>query len=86
MSSAPRAAGLVRGYEVVIGIETHAQLSTRSKIFSGASTEFGAAPNTQASAVDLALPGYDLVTGLGSPNTYNLARNLLDVQKGVARR
>ena len=31
-------------------------------------------------------PGYDLVTGLGSPNTYNLARNLLDVQKGVARR
>jgi aspartyl-tRNA(Asn)/glutamyl-tRNA(Gln) amidotransferase subunit B len=48
---------LVRGYEVVIGIETHAQLSTLSKIFSGASTAFGAAPNTQASAVDLALPG-----------------------------
>jgi aspartyl-tRNA(Asn)/glutamyl-tRNA(Gln) amidotransferase subunit B len=48
---------LVRGYEVVIGIETHAQLSTRSKIFSGASTAFGAPPNTQASAVDLALPG-----------------------------
>jgi aspartyl-tRNA(Asn)/glutamyl-tRNA(Gln) amidotransferase subunit B len=48
---------LVRGWEVVIGIETHAQLSTRSKIFSGASTQFGAAPNTQASAVDLALPG-----------------------------
>ncbi len=48
---------LIRGYEVVIGIETHAQLSTRSKIFSGASTRFGAAPNTQASAVDLALPG-----------------------------
>ena len=48
---------LTRGYEVVIGIETHAQLSTRSKIFSGASTTFGAAPNTQASAVDLALPG-----------------------------
>ncbi len=41
----------------MIGIETHAQLSTRSKIFSGASTAFGAAPNTQASAVDLALPG-----------------------------
>ncbi len=51
------APGLIRGYEVVIGIETHAQLSTRSKIFSGASTAFGAAPNTQASAVDLALPG-----------------------------
>ena len=48
---------LIRGYEVVIGIETHAQLSTRAKIFSGASTAFGAAPNTQASAVDLALPG-----------------------------
>ena len=48
---------LTRGYEVVIGIETHAQLSTRSKIFSGSSTTFGAAPNTQASAVDLALPG-----------------------------
>ena len=51
------AAMLVRGYEVVIGIETHAQLSTVSKIFSGASTAFGAEPNTQASAVDLALPG-----------------------------
>ena len=48
---------LTRGYEVVIGIETHAQLSTRSKIFSGSSTRFGAAPNTQASPVDLALPG-----------------------------
>ncbi|MEO8924552.1 MAG: Asp-tRNA(Asn)/Glu-tRNA(Gln) amidotransferase subunit GatB, partial [Caldimonas sp.] len=48
---------LVRGYEVVIGIETHTQLSTCSKIFSGSSTAFGAAPNTQASAVDLALPG-----------------------------
>jgi aspartyl-tRNA(Asn)/glutamyl-tRNA(Gln) amidotransferase subunit B len=44
-------------WEVVIGLETHAQLSTRSKIFSGASTAFGAAPNTQASAVDIALPG-----------------------------
>lgn len=48
---------LIRGYEVVIGLETHAQLSTKSKAFSGSSTEFGAAPNTQASAVDLALPG-----------------------------
>ncbi|MED5620698.1 Asp-tRNA(Asn)/Glu-tRNA(Gln) amidotransferase subunit GatB [Ideonella sp. BN130291] len=48
---------LIRGYEVVIGLETHAQLSTQSKIFSGSSTAFGAAPNTQASAVDLALPG-----------------------------
>jgi aspartyl-tRNA(Asn)/glutamyl-tRNA(Gln) amidotransferase subunit B len=44
-------------WEVVIGLETHAQLSTESKIFSGASTRFGAEPNTQASPVDLALPG-----------------------------
>jgi aspartyl-tRNA(Asn)/glutamyl-tRNA(Gln) amidotransferase subunit B len=48
---------LVRGYEVVIGFETHSQLSTQSKIFSRASTAFGAEPNTQACAVDLALPG-----------------------------
>lgn len=48
---------LVQGYEVVIGFETHAQLSTQSKIFSRASVAFGAEPNTQACAVDLALPG-----------------------------
>ena len=53
----PTTPKLIRGYEVVIGLETHAQLSTRSKIFSGSSTQFGAAPNTQASPVDLALPG-----------------------------
>jgi len=44
-------------WEVVIGLETHTQLLTQSKIFSGASTQFGAQPNTQACAVDLALPG-----------------------------
>ncbi|MBV2234986.1 MAG: Asp-tRNA(Asn)/Glu-tRNA(Gln) amidotransferase subunit GatB [Sterolibacterium sp.] len=44
-------------WEVVIGLETHVQLQTQSKIFSGASTAFGAAPNAQACAVDLALPG-----------------------------
>ena len=44
-------------WEIVIGLETHAQLNTRSKMFSGASTTFGAAPNTQACAVDIALPG-----------------------------
>jgi len=44
-------------WEVVIGLETHAQLSTVSKIFSGASTAFGAVPNSHASAVDIALPG-----------------------------
>ena len=48
---------LVHGYEVIIGFETHAQLSTTSKIFSRAATAFGAEPNTQACAVDLALPG-----------------------------
>jgi aspartyl-tRNA(Asn)/glutamyl-tRNA(Gln) amidotransferase subunit B len=54
MATTPK---LIRGYEVVIGIETHVQLSTRSKAFSGSSTQFGAEPNTQASPVDLALPG-----------------------------
>jgi aspartyl-tRNA(Asn)/glutamyl-tRNA(Gln) amidotransferase subunit B len=44
-------------WEIVIGLETHAQLSTQSKIFSNASTAFGAAPNTQASVIDVALPG-----------------------------
>ena len=44
-------------WETVIGLEIHAQLATRSKIFSGASTAYGAAPNTQACAVDLGLPG-----------------------------
>ena len=44
-------------WEIVIGIETHVQLSTRSKIFSGASTDFGASANTHACEVDLALPG-----------------------------
>jgi len=50
-------AKLIQGYEVVIGFETHAQLSTQSKIFSRAATAFGAEPNTQACAVDMALPG-----------------------------
>ena len=44
-------------WEVVIGLETHAQLQTKSKIFSGSSIAFGAEPNVQASAVDIALPG-----------------------------
>jgi aspartyl-tRNA(Asn)/glutamyl-tRNA(Gln) amidotransferase subunit B len=55
--SSPAPLKMIRGYEVVIGIETHVQLSTQSKIFSGASTQFGAAPNTQACPVDMALPG-----------------------------
>src|SRR5579863_3653369 len=44
-------------WETVIGLEVHTQLATKSKIFSGASTRYGAPPNTQACAVDVALPG-----------------------------
>ena len=44
-------------WEPVIGLEVHLQLATKSKIFSGSPTTFGAEPNTQASAVDLAMPG-----------------------------
>jgi aspartyl-tRNA(Asn)/glutamyl-tRNA(Gln) amidotransferase subunit B len=57
---------LVQGYEVVIGFETHAQLSTQSKIFSRASVAFGAEPNTQACAVDMALPGTLPVMNMGA--------------------
>jgi aspartyl-tRNA(Asn)/glutamyl-tRNA(Gln) amidotransferase subunit B len=53
-------------WEIVIGLETHAQLSTVSKMFSGASTAFGAAPNTQASPVDIALPGVLPVANKGA--------------------
>jgi aspartyl-tRNA(Asn)/glutamyl-tRNA(Gln) amidotransferase subunit B len=53
-------------WEVVIGLETHAQLSTRSKIFSGASIAFGAEANTQACAVDIALPGVLPVANRGA--------------------
>ena len=59
-------AKLVQGYEVVIGFETHAQLSTKSKIFSRASVAFGAEPNTQACAVDMALPGTLPVMNVGA--------------------
>jgi len=48
---------MMTDWEVVIGLEIHAQLATRSKIFSGAATAYGAPPNTQASLVDLAYPG-----------------------------
>ncbi len=57
---------LVQGYEVVIGFETHAQLSTQSKIFSRAPTAFGAEANTQACAVDMALPGTLPVMNVGA--------------------
>ena len=48
---------MVMQWETVIGLEIHAQLATKSKIFSAASTAYGAEPNTQACAVDLGLPG-----------------------------
>ena len=57
---------LIQGYEVVIGFETHAQLSTQSKIFSRAPTAFGAEANTQACAVDMALPGTLPVMNVGA--------------------
>ena len=53
-------------WETVVGLEIHAQLSTRSKIFSGASTRFGAVPNAQACAVDIALPGVLPVANKGA--------------------
>src|SRR5262249_42979717 len=56
LARAPRDTAM-SAWDVVVGIETHAQLLTKSKMFSGASTAFGASPNTQASAVDIALPG-----------------------------
>ncbi len=71
-------------WEVVIGIETHVQLATVSKIFSGASTAFGAAPNTQASPVDLALPGVLPVLNKGAVEC--AIRFGLSVDADVARK
>ena len=48
---------LLKEWESVIGLEIHVQLNTKSKLFSGASTDFGAEPNTQACNIDLGLPG-----------------------------
>src|SRR5947209_3104104 len=48
---------LINGWEVVIGMEVHAQVSSKAKLFSGASTEFGGAPNSHVSLVDAAMPG-----------------------------
>jgi aspartyl-tRNA(Asn)/glutamyl-tRNA(Gln) amidotransferase subunit B len=61
-----RAEVITMEWETVIGLETHAQLSTASKIFSGASTAFGAPPNSQAGAVDIALPGVLPVLNVGA--------------------
>src|SRR5215510_4763612 len=50
-------AKLINGYEVVVGMEVHAQVTSQAKLFSGASTEFGGAPNSHVSLVDAAMPG-----------------------------
>jgi aspartyl-tRNA(Asn)/glutamyl-tRNA(Gln) amidotransferase subunit B len=55
--NAPVKSKLIRGYEVVIGLEVHAQVTSNAKLFSGASTEFGGAPNSHVSLVDAAMPG-----------------------------
>ncbi len=80
---------LVQGYEVVIGFETHTQLTTKSKIFSRASTAFGAEPNTQASAVDLALPGALPVMNKGAVQRaieFGLAVNAHIAEKSIFAR
>ncbi|MES3003316.1 MAG: Asp-tRNA(Asn)/Glu-tRNA(Gln) amidotransferase subunit GatB [Pseudomonadota bacterium] len=82
-------AKLIQGYEVVIGFETHAQLSTESKIFSRAPTAFGAEPNTQASPVDLALPGTLPVMNKGAVQRaieFGLAVNAHIAEKSIFAR
>ena len=79
----------VQGYEVVIGFETHTQLTTQSKIFSRASTAFGAEPNTQASAVDFALPGALPVMNKGAVQRaieFGLAVNAHIAEKSIFAR
>src|SRR5216110_3813051 len=71
-------------WETVIGLETHTQLSTASKIFSAASTAFGAPPNSQASAVDVALPGVLPVLNKGAVE--RAIRFGLSVGANIARR
>ncbi len=71
-------------WEAVIGLEIHAQLATRSKIFSGASTAYGAEPNTQACAVDLGLPG--VLPVLNAEAVRMAARFGLATHSTVARR
>ena len=56
-ATTPSATAFIKGWEITLGLETHVQLSTVSKVFSGSSTAYGAAPNTQANSVDMALPG-----------------------------
>jgi len=88
MSKDPKSL-LVQGYEVVIGFETHTQLTTQSKIFSRASTSFGAEPNTNASAVDFALPGALPVMNKGAVQRaieFGLAVNAHIAEKSIFAR
>ena len=74
-------------WETVIGLEIHVQLATRSKIFSGAATTFGAEPNTQACAVDLAMPGTLPVLNEQAVNFAVMFGLAVDSQrKGISRR
>jgi aspartyl-tRNA(Asn)/glutamyl-tRNA(Gln) amidotransferase subunit B len=80
---------LVQGYEVVIGFETHTQLTTQSKLFSRAPIAFGAEPNTQASAVDFALPGALPVMNKGAVQRaieFGLAVNAHIAEKSIFAR
>ena len=82
-------AKLIQGYEVVIGFETHTQLTTQSKLFSRAPIAFGAEPNTQASAVDFALPGALPVMNKGAVQRaieFGLAVNAHIAEKSVFAR
>jgi len=79
----------MNSWEIVIGLETHVQLATQSKIFSGASTAFGAMPNTQASPVDLALPGVLPVLNIGAVACairFGLAAGAVVAEKSVFAR
>jgi len=57
MDASAKSSDLIRGWQVVIGMEVHAQVASRAKLFSGASTEFGGEPNSHVSLVDAAMPG-----------------------------
>src|SRR5688572_30960275 len=87
---------LIRGWEVVIGLEVHAQVASHAKLFSGASTEFGGAPNSHVSLVDAAMPGMLPVinaacvaqavrTGLGLKAKVNLASVFRSEERRVGK-
>jgi aspartyl-tRNA(Asn)/glutamyl-tRNA(Gln) amidotransferase subunit B len=71
-------------WDIVIGLEVHAQLATKSKIFSGAATQFGAEPNTQACAIDLGLPG--VLPVLNKEAVYMAIKFGLGVQAEIAQK